>query len=117
MDSVSDRDFVIEFLSLLAIIGTHLSRPSEEIILWSSSPFNFVQLPDKYSTGSSMLPQKRNPDAAELIRGKSGRVIGCLSTLLVVDERPFPSHTAKTCRKIKNQYLIHLIPLNYVLFV
>ena len=84
MDSVSDRDFVIEFLSLLAIISTHLSRLSEEIILWSSSPFNFIQLPEKYSTGSSMLPQKRNPDAAELIRGKSGRVIGCLSSLLVM---------------------------------
>ncbi len=84
LDSVSDRDFALEFLSTCSIIAIHLSRISEEIVLWSSSQFNFITLPDAFSTGSSMMPQKRNPDAAELIRSKSGSIIGNLNQLLIV---------------------------------
>jgi acetolactate synthase-1/2/3 large subunit len=82
LDVVSDRDFVAESLFALALIGIHLSRMGEEIVLWSSDEFGFVRLDDGYSTGSSMLPQKKNPDIAELARGKSGRLIGNLSGLL-----------------------------------
>ena len=84
LDAVSDRDFALEFLSTCSIIAIHLSRISEEIVLWSSSQFNFITLPDSFSTGSSMMPQKRNPDAAELIRSKSGSIIGNLNQLLIV---------------------------------
>ena len=76
LDAVSDRDFILDTLNLCSLIFIHLSRLSEEIILWSSTGFNFIILSDKYSTGSSIMPQKKNPDAAELIRGKSGRIIG-----------------------------------------
>ena len=84
MDSVSDRDFAIEFLSACSILMMHLSRFSEEIILWCSWEFKFVDLDDAYSTGSSIMPQKKNPDVAELVRGKTGRVYGSLMTLLTV---------------------------------
>ncbi len=84
MDSVSDRDFAIEFLSACSILMMHLSRFSEEIILWCSWEFKFVELDDAYSTGSSIMPQKKNPDVAELVRGKTGRVYGSLMTLLTV---------------------------------
>ena len=84
MDGVSDRDYAIELLSALSIMMMHLSRFSEEIILWSSSEFGFVDLDDAYSTGSSIMPQKKNPDIAELVRGKTGRVYGDLTTLLTV---------------------------------
>jgi argininosuccinate lyase len=84
LDSVSDRDFAIEFLSALAIIQMHLSRFAEEIVLWSSWEFRFIELDDAFSTGSSMMPQKKNPDVAELVRGKTGRVYGGLMTLLTV---------------------------------
>lgn len=83
MDAVSDRDFVAEFLFAAALCQIHLSRLAEEIILWASTEFSFVALPDSYSTGSSMMPQKKNPDSAELIRGKTGRMIGNLTSLLV----------------------------------
>lgn len=83
MDSVSDRDYLIEFLSALATIMMHLSRFCEEIILWNSNEYRFVELDDSYSTGSSIMPQKKNPDIAELIRGKTGRVYGALQSLLV----------------------------------
>ncbi|MBL0924470.1 MAG: argininosuccinate lyase [Sphingomonadaceae bacterium] len=83
MDAVSDRDFAIEFLSCCTQIALHLSRLAEEMILWASQPFGFVSLPDAWSTGSSIMPQKRNPDAAELVRGHSGRVIGCMTSLMV----------------------------------
>lgn len=82
MDGVSDRDFCIELLSALSILMMHLSRFCEEIILWSSHEFHFVELDDGYSTGSSIMPQKKNPDMAELIRGKTGRVYGSLMSLL-----------------------------------
>lgn len=84
MDGVSDRDFIIEFLSAASMIMMHLSRFSEEVILWSSGEFAFVTLDDAYSTGSSIMPQKKNPDAAELIRGKTGRVYGDLMAMLTV---------------------------------
>ncbi|HEX7775675.1 MAG TPA: argininosuccinate lyase [Parvibaculum sp.] len=84
LDSVSDRDFVLETLAAAAIAATHLSRLAEEIVIWSTPGFDFVRLPDNFTTGSSIMPQKRNPDAAELVRAKTGRVIGALTTLLVV---------------------------------
>ena len=84
LDGVSDRDFVIELASCLSILMMHVSRLSEEIILWSSHEFGFVELDDAYSTGSSIMPQKKNPDVAELARGKTGRVYGSLITLLTV---------------------------------
>ncbi len=84
LDGVSDRDFAIELASCLSIIMMHLSRFSEEIILWCSSEFSFIELDDAYSTGSSIMPQKKNPDVAELVRGKTGRVYGSLMTLLTV---------------------------------
>jgi len=84
MDGVSDRDFVIELSSALSILMMHLSRFSEEIILWCSSEFKFIELDDAYSTGSSIMPQKKNPDVAELVRGKTGRVYGDLTTLLTM---------------------------------
>lgn len=82
MDSVSDRDYVIEYLSALATVMMHLSRFSEEIIIWNSNEYRFVELDDAYSTGSSIMPQKKNPDIAELVRGKTGRVYGALMSLL-----------------------------------
>lgn len=84
LDAVSARDFALEFLASLAICSVHLSRLAEEIILWSSERFGFMRLSDAFSTGSSIMPQKRNPDAAELIRAKTGRIIGALSGLLIV---------------------------------
>lgn len=82
MDSVSDRDYLIEFLSALSTIMMHLSRFSEEIIIWNSNEYRFIELDDAYSTGSSIMPQKKNPDIAELVRGKTGRVYGALMSLL-----------------------------------
>lgn len=84
LDSVSDRDFAIDFLNLCAIGMMHLSRLSEELILWSTKEWNFIKIGDSFSTGSSLMPQKKNPDMAELIRGKTGRVIGNYQSLLVV---------------------------------
>lgn len=84
VDAVSDRDFVVELLSCISMIMMHLSRFSEEIVLWSSGEFDFVRLDDAFSTGSSIMPQKKNPDVAELVRGKSGRTFGNLMSLLTV---------------------------------
>ena len=84
IDAVSDRDFVVEALAAAALIVMHLSRLAEELVLWSSAQFGFIALSDRFSTGSSIMPQKRNPDAAELMRGKTGRVIGALIGLLTV---------------------------------
>ncbi|GIN91831.1 argininosuccinate lyase [Siminovitchia terrae] len=84
MDAVSDRDFIVEFLSNSALNITHLTRLAEEIILWSSKEFSFIELDDTYATGSSIMPQKKNPDMAELIRGKSGRVFGNLISMLTI---------------------------------
>lgn len=84
LDSVSDRDFALEYLSVCAICGTHLSRMAEELVIWSTPQFNFVRLSDSFSTGSSIMPQKKNPDAAELIRAKPGKINGALIGLLTV---------------------------------
>ena len=83
MDAVSDRDYIIEFLSFASVLMMHMSRLSEEICLWSSTEFGFIELDDAFATGSSMMPQKKNPDIAELVRGKTGRVYGHLQAMLV----------------------------------
>ncbi len=84
LDSVSDRDFAIEFCSFAALLMTHMSRISEELVLWTSTQFNFIELPDRFCTGSSIMPQKKNPDVPELVRGKVGRVNGHLISLLTL---------------------------------
>jgi argininosuccinate lyase len=83
LDAVSDRDFALDYLQAAAQCALHLSRLAEELILWASQPFGFVRLPDALSTGSSIMPQKKNPDAAELVRGHAGRIVGCLTSLMV----------------------------------
>ncbi len=83
LDAVSDRDFALDFLWCCSATALHLSRLAEELILWASQPFGFIRLPDSLSTGSSIMPQKKNPDAAELVRGHSGRVIGALTSLMI----------------------------------
>lgn len=84
MDAVSDRDFVVEFCAAAALLAVHLSRLAEDVILWATSEFHFIKIADAYTTGSSLMPQKKNPDIAELVRGKSGRVIGNLVALLTL---------------------------------
>ena len=84
LDAVSDRDFALEYLSALSIMAVHLSRLAEEIVIWCSAPFSFIRLSDAFTTGSSIMPQKRNPDAAELVRAKGGRITGALVGLLTV---------------------------------
>jgi argininosuccinate lyase len=84
MDGVSDRDFAVEFMSAASLIAIHLSRLAEELVIWSSDRFNFIKLPESFTTGSSIMPQKRNPDAAELIRAKSGRIFGNMLSLMTV---------------------------------
>jgi argininosuccinate lyase len=84
MDAVSDRDFAVEFCAAAALLAVHLSRLAEDLILWTSAEFNYVKLGEAYTTGSSLMPQKKNPDVAELARGKSGRVIGNLVALLTL---------------------------------
>jgi argininosuccinate lyase len=83
LDAVSDRDFAIDYLQAAAQCALHLSRLAEELILWASQPFGFIRLPDALSTGSSIMPQKKNPDAAELVRGHAGRIVGCLTSLMI----------------------------------
>ena len=82
MDAVSDRDYVLDFLSFASVLMMHMSRLSEELCLWSSTEFGFVELDDAFATGSSMMPQKKNPDISELVRGKTGRVYGELMAML-----------------------------------
>jgi argininosuccinate lyase len=84
LDAVSDRDFALEFLSAAAICATHLSRFAEELVIWSSAQFRFVRMSDRFTTGSSIMPQKKNPDAAELIRAKIGRILGATVALFTV---------------------------------
>ncbi len=83
LDGVSDRDFALDYLMSATQIALHLSRLAEEFVIWASQPFGFISLPDAFSTGSSIMPQKRNPDAAELVRGHSGRIMGCMTSLCV----------------------------------
>ncbi|MBU3180923.1 argininosuccinate lyase [Clostridium psychrophilum] len=124
MDGVSDRDYLLELLSSFSIIMMHFSRLSEELVLWSTKEFNFIEISDEFSTGSSIMPQKRNPDAAELIRGKTGRVYGDLMSLLTTmkgiplaynkdmqeDKEPFfdSVDTVLKCIKVMNQMLATL---------
>jgi argininosuccinate lyase len=84
LDAVSDRDYVIEFIAACSLVMTHLSRIAEEFVLWSTKEFGFVHISDAYTTGSSMMPQKKNPDMAELVRGKTGRVYGSLVNMLTI---------------------------------
>jgi argininosuccinate lyase len=84
MDATSDRDFAVEFVQVLSLLGAHLSRWAEEMILFSTAEFGFVVLPEAYSTGSSAMPQKKNPDLLELVRGKAGRILGCATALLTM---------------------------------
>ena len=84
LDSVSDRDFAVEFIFVLSLISTHLSRMAEEIILWSNQQFNFIELPDELATGSSIMPQKKNPDGAELVRSKTSTIISNLNAILII---------------------------------
>ncbi|AGA64204.1 Argininosuccinate lyase [Liberibacter crescens BT-1] len=102
IDSVSDRDFILEFLSNSAICATHMSRLAEEIILWSTPQFNFIHLSDAFSTGSSIMPQKKNPDAAELIRAKTGRINGALIAILTV-MKALPLSYSKDMQEDKEQ--------------
>lgn len=102
LDAVSDRDFALEYLSALSIMSIHLSRMAEEIVIWCSSPFSFIQLSDAYTTGSSIMPQKRNPDAAELVRAKVGRISGALTGLLTV-MKGLPLAYAKDMQEDKEQ--------------
>ena len=109
LDGVSDRDYALELLSDLSILMMHLSRFSEEIILWCSWEFKFIELDDAYSTGSSIMPQKKNPDVAELVRGKTGRVYGSLITLLTV-MKSLPWPTTRICRRTRSRCLTHWTP-------
>jgi argininosuccinate lyase len=86
MDAVSDRDFVVEFCSIAALLAVHLSRLAEDLVLWAGTEFGFIQISDGYTTGSSLMPQKKNPDVAELARGKTGRTVGNLVSLLTMSK-------------------------------
>ena len=103
IDATSDRDFVLEFVNALSLVALHLSRWAEEMILFSSQEYGFVHLPEAYSTGSSAMPQKKNPDLLELTRGKAGRVIGDATALLVTRRRDCRWPTTRTCRKRRNR--------------
>ena len=102
IDAVSDRDFVIEYLAAAAVAMMHVSRLAEEVVLWSTTEFGFIDLPDAYATGSSIMPQKKNPDVAELARGRSGRVYGALVSVLTT-MKACRSPTTGTCRKTKSR--------------
>lgn len=104
MDAVSDRDFVLELLAALAIVATHISRMAEELILWSSQPYGYIKLSDDFSTGSSIMPQKKNPDMAELMRGKAGRVYGDLIQALTM-MKGLPLAYAKDMQEDKESVL------------
>ena len=102
LDSVSDRDSLLEFMAAASICAMHLSRLAEETIIWMSAPFGFVRLPDRWTTGSSMMPQKRNPDAAELVRGKTGRIFGSLISVLTI-MKGLPLPIPRTCRRTRSR--------------
>jgi len=99
VDTVSDRDYIIEFLNFASIMMMHLSRLSEDIVLWSSPCFNFIEIRDSFATGSSIMPQKKNPDVAELVRGKTGKVYGALISLLVT-MKGYLYPITEICRRI-----------------
>ena len=105
LDAVSDRDFALDYLMSATQCALHLSRLAEELILWASQPFGFVTLSDAWSTGSSIMPQKRNPDAAELVRGHAGRILGAMTALCVTDEGPaarlFEGHAGRQAAGVR----------------
>ena len=103
LDAVSARDFALEALAAAAILRLNLSRLAEEIVLWTTPQFGFVTLSDAFTTGSSIMPQKRNPDAAELIRAKTGRVLGAFTALARGDEGPAAGLFARTCRRTRSR--------------
>ena len=100
IDSVSDRDFVVEFISILAIISIHFSKMAEDFIIWASNPFDFLKFPDSLSTGSSIMPQKKNPDATELVRSKTGRIFGSLFNVMAI-QKGIPSGYSKDLQEDK----------------
>ena len=100
IDSVSDRDFVVEFISILAIISIHFSKMAEDFIIWASNPFDFLKFPDALSTGSSIMPQKKNPDATELVRSKTGRIFGSLFNVMAI-QKGIPSGYSKDLQEDK----------------
>jgi argininosuccinate lyase len=114
LDSVADRDFALESLAAASITAMHLSRFAEEIVLWTTPQFNFIRLSDAFSTGSSIMPQKRNPDAAELVRGKAGRVIGALNALLIM-MKGLPLTYSKDMQEDKEQTFDALSTLSLVI--
>ena len=109
LDGVSDRDFCVEVMSAISVLMMHLSRFSEEIILWSSWEFKFIELSDAFTTGSSIMPQKKNPDMAELVRGKTGRVYGDLMALLTTLKACL-WHTTRICRRIRRAFSMPATP-------
>lgn len=114
LDSVSDRDFALEALSAASVAAMHLSRLAEEIVIWCSAPFGFIRLSDRFTTGSSIMPQKRNPDAAELARAKTGRIIGALTSLLIV-MKGLPLAYAKDMQEDKEPAFDALASLSLVI--
>jgi hypothetical protein len=102
MDTVADRDVFIEFAQACALVGVHFSRMAEDLILWSSAEFKFIELPDAFCTGSSLMPQKKNPDSCELLRGKSARLQGNLHTLRRRRASVVKRLTAELCPAVKN---------------
>ncbi|WP_334175822.1 argininosuccinate lyase [Pseudoxanthobacter sp.] len=114
LDSVSDRDFALEALSAASVAAMHLSRLAEEIVIWCSAPFGFIRLSDRFTTGSSIMPQKRNPDAAELARAKTGRIIGALTGLLIV-MKGLPLAYAKDMQEDKEPAFDALASLSLVI--
>src|SRR5215207_11622621 len=114
LDSVSDRDFVLETLAAASICAVHLSRFAEEIVIWTTPQFAFVRLSDRFTTGSSIMPQKRNPDAAELVRAKTGRIVGALQALLVV-MKGLPLAYSKDMQEDKEQVFDALPSLSLAL--
>jgi argininosuccinate lyase len=116
MDAVSDRDFILEFLSNISILSVHLSRFAEDLIIWSSEEFSFVEIHESFCTGSSIMPQKKNPDSLELIRGKCGRFIGNLTTLLVL-LKGLPMAYNKDLQEDKEPMLDSVVNIRLVLSV
>jgi argininosuccinate lyase len=114
LDAVSDRDFALEALAAASICAVHLSRFAEEIVLWSTAQFGFIRLSDRFTTGSSIMPQKRNPDAAELVRAKTGRIVGALSALLVI-MKGLPLAYSKDLQEDKPQVFDALASLSLAL--
>jgi argininosuccinate lyase len=107
LDAVSDRDFAVEFLAAAALVMAHVSRLSEELVIWMSPAFGFVAIADRFCTGSSIMPQKKNPDVPELMRGKTGRWYGALMRMLTGHQGPARSRTTRTTRRTRSRMFDH----------